>query len=231
MQMPEGLLMFACSLVDLVEKFGGEGVEAVVLGDVTYGACCVDDFTAIALGCDFLVHYGHSCLSASTSLVRAPQLTTCFSTGGSDCDTDTLRLRRDQHRPQTPRRHYPTQLPCMSSHLDNTTGRRQGGSGSGHRLRRRSSLRSDDERDTANASRRRGHRPVRRRRSRPQDRSRIARSISAQAPRDYRRRDRRRSRVPELVTAGTGSFQDHGASGQAAQSGRDSRMHSAEVAG
>lgn len=33
------------------------------MGDVTYGACCVDDYTARALGADFLVHYGHSCLS------------------------------------------------------------------------------------------------------------------------------------------------------------------------
>lgn len=32
------------------------------MGDVTYGACCIDDFTARALNCDFLVHYGHSCL-------------------------------------------------------------------------------------------------------------------------------------------------------------------------
>lgn len=32
------------------------------MGDVTYGACCVDDYTARALGCDFLIHYGHSCL-------------------------------------------------------------------------------------------------------------------------------------------------------------------------
>lgn len=32
------------------------------MSDVTYGACCVDDYSARALGCDFLVHYGHSCL-------------------------------------------------------------------------------------------------------------------------------------------------------------------------
>ena len=32
------------------------------MGDVTYGACCIDDFTARALGCDMLVHYAHSCL-------------------------------------------------------------------------------------------------------------------------------------------------------------------------
>ena len=29
------------------------------MGDVTYGACCVDDYTARSLGCDFLIHYGH----------------------------------------------------------------------------------------------------------------------------------------------------------------------------
>ena len=34
----------------------------VILGDVTYGACCVDDLCAAALGCELLVHYGHSCL-------------------------------------------------------------------------------------------------------------------------------------------------------------------------
>lgn len=32
------------------------------MGDVTYGACCIDDYTAKALGADLLVHYGHSCL-------------------------------------------------------------------------------------------------------------------------------------------------------------------------
>ena len=38
------------------------GCDTVIMGDVTYGACCVDDFTARALGCDLMVHYGHSCL-------------------------------------------------------------------------------------------------------------------------------------------------------------------------
>ena len=36
--------------------------RALPRGDVTYGACCVDDYTAASLGADFLVHYGHSCL-------------------------------------------------------------------------------------------------------------------------------------------------------------------------
>ena len=30
----------------------------LLLGDVTYGACCIDDFTAVALGADFMIHYG-----------------------------------------------------------------------------------------------------------------------------------------------------------------------------
>mmetsp|Transcript_589 Transcript_589/g.925 ORF Transcript_589/g.925 Transcript_589/m.925 type:complete len:371 (+) Transcript_589:2209-3321(+) len=60
LQLPEGLQMFACSLVDVFQKFAG--VEVIVQGDVVYGACCVDDLHADELGADLLVHYGHSCL-------------------------------------------------------------------------------------------------------------------------------------------------------------------------
>jgi 2-(3-amino-3-carboxypropyl)histidine synthase len=44
----------------------------VIMGDVTYGACCVDDYTALALGCDMLVHYGHSCLGPQALLTQFP---------------------------------------------------------------------------------------------------------------------------------------------------------------
>ncbi|KAI0719649.1 Diphthamide synthesis [Cerioporus squamosus] len=60
LQMPEGLQMFACTIADIIERF--TNALAVIMGDVTYGACCIDDYTAVALGCDMLVHYGHSCL-------------------------------------------------------------------------------------------------------------------------------------------------------------------------
>jgi 2-(3-amino-3-carboxypropyl)histidine synthase len=60
LQMPEGLTMFATTICDIIERF--TEAETLIMSDVTYGACCVDDFSAIALGCDFLVHYGHSCL-------------------------------------------------------------------------------------------------------------------------------------------------------------------------
>jgi len=40
------------------------------MGDVTYGACCIDDYTAVALGCDMLIHYGHSCLGTPSTFTR-----------------------------------------------------------------------------------------------------------------------------------------------------------------
>ncbi|XP_065055136.1 2-(3-amino-3-carboxypropyl)histidine synthase subunit 1-like [Rhopilema esculentum] len=60
LQFPEGLLLFACTISDIIERF--TEAETLIMSDVTYGACCVDDFSARALGCDFMVHYGHSCL-------------------------------------------------------------------------------------------------------------------------------------------------------------------------
>ena len=76
LQMPEGLLLYATVLSDVLQRLvaatnknitGNGNADQVllrvsVLGDVTYGACCVDDLGAKALGCDLLVHYGHSCL-------------------------------------------------------------------------------------------------------------------------------------------------------------------------
>lgn len=60
LQFPEGLLMYASIIADIFRRFAD--CESIVMGDVTYGACCVDDFTAKALGANFFIHYGHSCL-------------------------------------------------------------------------------------------------------------------------------------------------------------------------
>ncbi|KAF8076147.1 putative diphthamide synthesis protein-domain-containing protein [Lyophyllum atratum] len=46
LQMPEGLQMFACTIADIVERF--TDALTVIMGDVTYGACCIDDYTAVA---------------------------------------------------------------------------------------------------------------------------------------------------------------------------------------
>lgn len=53
-------MLFACLISDIFRNF--TGCDTVITGDVTYGACCIDDLTAQSLGADFIVHYGHSCL-------------------------------------------------------------------------------------------------------------------------------------------------------------------------
>ncbi|CAH1178936.1 unnamed protein product [Phaedon cochleariae] len=63
LQMPEGLLLFSTTIVDIIKDF--TGADSIIMGDVTYGACCIDDLTAKALGVELLVHYGHSCLVPS----------------------------------------------------------------------------------------------------------------------------------------------------------------------
>lgn len=72
LQLPEGLLMYGCALADIVKAFG-KAEECFIIGDPTYGACCIDDFTAEALRADLLVHYGHSCL-VPVSETRVPCL-------------------------------------------------------------------------------------------------------------------------------------------------------------
>jgi 2-(3-amino-3-carboxypropyl)histidine synthase len=62
LQMPEGLLLYATVLSDVMKRLAPCLITVSILGDVTYGACCVDDLGAKALGAQLLIHYGHSCL-------------------------------------------------------------------------------------------------------------------------------------------------------------------------
>lgn len=68
------------------------------MGDVTYGACCVDDYTAVALGCDMLVHYGHSCLGLLFSFqINLLWFDRNHSAYGSNDDQNFIRLRRNRN--------------------------------------------------------------------------------------------------------------------------------------
>lgn len=60
LQMPDGLLKYSSILSDLIYEYTGS--ESIILADVVYGACCIDDKTAFELKCDLLIHFGHSCL-------------------------------------------------------------------------------------------------------------------------------------------------------------------------
>ncbi|KAF4959168.1 hypothetical protein FSARC_10822 [Fusarium sarcochroum] len=54
------LLLFAITFSDILAQLC-PGIERL-MGDVTYGACYIDDYTARVLGCDLLVPYSHNCL-------------------------------------------------------------------------------------------------------------------------------------------------------------------------
>ncbi|GAA5977044.1 hypothetical protein JCM5350_007539 [Sporobolomyces pararoseus] len=45
-----------------------EEKELYVLADTTYGSCCVDEVAAQHVDADFVVHYGHTCLSPTARL-------------------------------------------------------------------------------------------------------------------------------------------------------------------
>ena len=57
-------MLFACIISDILQEFTPNDlkIETVIMGDVTYGACCVDDLASNQMDCDLLIHYGHSCL-------------------------------------------------------------------------------------------------------------------------------------------------------------------------
>eukprot|EP00928_Gymnodinium_smaydae_P089864 TRINITY_DN73753_c0_g1_i1.p1 TRINITY_DN73753_c0_g1~~TRINITY_DN73753_c0_g1_i1.p1 ORF type:complete len:523 (+),score=119.85 TRINITY_DN73753_c0_g1_i1:54-1571(+) len=62
LQMPEGLTIYATVLADIFRTFVPSVQTCTILGDVTFGACCIDDLGGQSVGVEFLVHYGHSCL-------------------------------------------------------------------------------------------------------------------------------------------------------------------------
>lgn len=62
-------MIFSVLISDILSSFGN--CETVILGDITYGACCIDDIGCSILKCDLLIHYAHSCLVPVTeSLVK-----------------------------------------------------------------------------------------------------------------------------------------------------------------
>ena len=76
LQFPEGLLMYSCAIADILETFAG--VEhTVILGDTTFGACCVDDFSAKAMEVCWR-HPPPSTLSFSSLLARLTLVALCL---------------------------------------------------------------------------------------------------------------------------------------------------------
>ena len=64
LQFPDGLLAYAPLIIDTIQSTF-PGSNCVILDDVVYGACCIDDQ---CLNSDLLIHFGHSCLIPITEM-------------------------------------------------------------------------------------------------------------------------------------------------------------------
>ena len=60
LQFPDGLMIFSEIISDILSQFGN--CETIIIGDITYGACCITDIDCKILQSDLLIHYAHSCL-------------------------------------------------------------------------------------------------------------------------------------------------------------------------
>ncbi|KAJ6699187.1 2-(3-AMINO-3-CARBOXYPROPYL)HISTIDINE SYNTHASE SUBUNIT 2 [Salix purpurea] len=73
LQFPDELLKDCTKVVrGLREKIGKlkeqAGVGLFVMADSTYGSCCVDEVGASHINADCVIHYGHTCLSPTSTL-------------------------------------------------------------------------------------------------------------------------------------------------------------------
>lgn len=68
LQFPDELLHDAVPVFRAIRDRLPAEKELYVLADTTYGSCCVDEVAAQHVDADFLVHYGHTCLSPTARL-------------------------------------------------------------------------------------------------------------------------------------------------------------------
>ncbi|XP_029979700.1 2-(3-amino-3-carboxypropyl)histidine synthase subunit 2 [Sphaeramia orbicularis] len=66
LQFPDDLLVDSVAIAAEIEK--NCKVNVYILGDTSYGSCCVDEVAAEHVGADCIIHYGRSCLSPSKRL-------------------------------------------------------------------------------------------------------------------------------------------------------------------
>ncbi|KAK6940067.1 Diphthamide synthesis DPH1/DPH2 [Dillenia turbinata] len=73
LQFPDELLKDSVRVVKVlrnkIRSIKGESdVGLYVMADTTYGSCCVDEVGASHIGADCVIHYGHTCLSPTSTL-------------------------------------------------------------------------------------------------------------------------------------------------------------------
>ena len=64
LQFPDNFLEFSNEIVQKLKENCSEedDINFYVLGDTSYGSCCVDEVAAQHINADFILHYGKACL-------------------------------------------------------------------------------------------------------------------------------------------------------------------------
>nr|XP_046226928.1 2-(3-amino-3-carboxypropyl)histidine synthase subunit 2 [Scatophagus argus]XP_046226929.1 2-(3-amino-3-carboxypropyl)histidine synthase subunit 2 [Scatophagus argus] len=66
LQFPDDLLVDSVAVAEEIER--NCDAKLFILGDTSYGSCCVDEVAAEHVGADCIIHYGSACLSPSKRL-------------------------------------------------------------------------------------------------------------------------------------------------------------------
>uniref|UniRef100_A0A1Q3FCY7 2-(3-amino-3-carboxypropyl)histidine synthase subunit 2 n=1 Tax=Culex tarsalis TaxID=7177 RepID=A0A1Q3FCY7_CULTA len=69
LQFPDALLPFSALVANELQSEVTSAAGGVfIIGDTSYGSCCVDEVAASHVGADAVIHFGHACLSRSVRL-------------------------------------------------------------------------------------------------------------------------------------------------------------------
>lgn len=70
LQFPDELIPYSNAILTAIQEKCGDS-ELFILGDTSYGSCCVDEMAAAHINSEAIIHFGHACLS---KVVRLPIL-------------------------------------------------------------------------------------------------------------------------------------------------------------
>lgn len=68
LQFPDELMCDSVAVTTRLEKLVPKDCRVFILGDTSYGSCCVDEVAAKHYNADCIIHYGRSCLSTPASM-------------------------------------------------------------------------------------------------------------------------------------------------------------------
>ncbi|KAL0917996.1 hypothetical protein M5K25_013111 [Dendrobium thyrsiflorum] len=68
LQFPDELLKDSTRVAKALRNELGRGARLFVMADTAYGSCCVDEVGAAHVDAECVVHYGHACMSPTTTL-------------------------------------------------------------------------------------------------------------------------------------------------------------------